>query len=120
MPDNYKKTRYGGFFIGHVFFNLNALLNCYTAIYAVASEHHYYQKEEKNRQKIRFNYNEFWTELGGEPSQIEGWFKMPVLYPRKILSDIPAKKRSQYSQRYQLMDQIKADVLGFGLSVKVA
>lgn len=90
------------------------------AIYAVASEHHYYQKEEKTRHKIRFNYNEFWAELGGEPSAIEGWFKMPVFYPRKTLSAIPAKKRSQYTQRYQLMDQIKQDVLGVGLSVKAA
>lgn len=90
------------------------------AIYAVAGDYHYYQKEEKTLQKIRFNYDEFWRELGGVTTQEGNWVSMPLIYPRKTLADIPAKKRSQYQQRYQLMDKIAVDILSPGVELKLA
>lgn len=75
-------------------------------IYAISAEHHYYQKKKRTMQQVQFKYNEFWTELGGEMMPDHIWFRTPSAYPRKKISDIVSKKRSQYHQRYAIIDQV--------------
>ncbi|WP_430460502.1 DUF535 family protein [Thalassolituus sp. LLYu03] len=77
-----------------------------SGIQGVSSEFHYYQREEKTRDKIQFELSNFWQELGGEPSSEGAWFRLPVAYPRKAAADIPSKKRAQYLRRYEHMDAI--------------
>lgn len=81
-------------------------------IYAISSDHHYYQKEEKTLNKIQFNYDQFWDEMGGQCDGSGAWVALPLVYPRKTPEEIPAKKRSQYNNRYALMDSIGQDMLG--------
>ncbi|MEC7118715.1 MAG: DUF535 family protein [Pseudomonadota bacterium] len=81
-------------------------------IYAVAGNQHYYQKKERTMRQVQFGYDEFWSELGGELMQDGAWFSMPIIYPRKKIAEIPSKKRSQYNQRYALIDQVMAEFLG--------
>lgn len=76
-------------------------------IYAVSGEHHYYQKENKTLDKVYFDYDAFWQELGGCRTSEGIWYSLPPVYPRKNYADIPSKKRSQYLQRYQLFDHLE-------------
>jgi len=80
-------------------------------IYAISGTHHYYQKEEKTLNKIRFDYDQFWEELGGQAGDDGVWVSLPLIYPRKTPEEIPGKKRSQYNHRYALMDTIEQDML---------
>lgn len=81
------------------------------AIYAISSAHHYYQKEEKTLNKIQFDYDQFWEELGGQATDDGVWVALPLLYPRKKPEEVPSKKRSQYNNRYALMDAITQEML---------
>jgi len=83
-----------------------------SGIYAVSGAHHYYQKKQRTMQQVQFGYDAFWSELGGRLMQDSIWFFMPTVYPRKNIIDIPSKKRSQYNQRYAIIDQVSADILG--------
>lgn len=80
-------------------------------IYAVSGQYHYYQKENKTLEKVYFDYDIFWQELGGKLTPDGVWYNLPLIYPRKVYTDIPSKKRSQYQQRYQLFDVIERSVV---------
>ena len=92
----------------YIFLGLTALAQrCeFDTIYGINSEYHYYQHESHFANKVAFNYNRFWEELGGELHDAEAWFKMTSDYPRRDLEDIASKKRSQYRKRYELIDEV--------------
>ncbi len=80
---------------------------------AVADEnrhhrHKYFGPDEQA--KLAANYNEVWTEHGGLPSSVPGFYELPVKAPRKELADIPAKKRAMYRRRYTMLAEIEAEV----------
>jgi len=82
---------------------------------AVADEsrhhrHKYFGPEEQA--KLATNYNEMWTEHGGFPSTIGGFYELPVKAARRELADIPAKKRAMYRRRYTMLAEIEAEVAG--------
>jgi uncharacterized protein VirK/YbjX len=82
---------------------------------AVADEnrhhrHKYFGPEEQA--KLAANYNEMWTEHGGFPSTIGGFYELPVKAARRELADIPAKKRAMYRRRYTMLAEIEAEVAG--------
>lgn len=81
------------------------------AIYGVSSDYHVYQNEKKSNEKVIFDYSEFWRETGGVLQKDNIWFSLPLKYPRKPLQEIASKKRSQYRQRYQLMDDLDKEIL---------
>lgn len=62
-----------------------------------------------NRKKILFDYDELWTELGGEPG-VEGWFRLPVRTQRREVVEMKPNKRSMYNKRYALMDEISRQI----------
>lgn len=81
------------------------------AIYGISSEYHVYQNENKSKEKVIFDYSAFWQELGAEASDDGVWYSLPLEYPRKPIEDIASKKRSQYRNRYQLMDDFESEIL---------
>jgi uncharacterized protein VirK/YbjX len=84
-----------------------------TMLLAVADEnrhhrHKYFGPDEQL--KLAANYNEAWTEHGGAPSTVPGFYELPVRAPRKELSDVPAKKRAMYRRRYAMLVEIEREV----------
>lgn len=81
-------------------------------IKAVSSRGHVYQNEMKSKEKIRFDYDAFWRELGGNEIKADSeWFQLSIRYPQKPLEEIKTKKRSLYRKRYALMEQIEHQLL---------
>jgi uncharacterized protein VirK/YbjX len=84
-----------------------------TRLLAIADEnrhhrHRYFGPAE--RAKLAANYNEIWTEHGGSPSTLPGFYELPVHAPRKELADVPAKKRAMYRRRYAMLTEIEAEI----------
>ncbi|HAJ2336979.1 TPA: DUF535 domain-containing protein [Escherichia coli] len=81
-------------------------------IFAVTEQNHVYRQFRYFYQKKgRFvaSYTECWTSVGGIR---EGeFYRLPVRYPRKSISDIPARKRSEYRKRYCLLDEVHFSIL---------
>jgi uncharacterized protein VirK/YbjX len=62
--------------------------------------------------KLTTNYNEIWTEHGGSPSTVPGFYALPVHPQRKELADVPAKKRALYKRRYAMLAEIEKGLAG--------
>lgn len=58
---------------------------------------------------IRFSYDDFWTEIGGEDLG-ENWYLLPLKTNRKNISEIKSEKRSSYKKRYELIDSVKTNL----------
>ncbi|MEQ9876638.1 VirK/YbjX family protein [Pectobacterium aroidearum] len=60
------------------------------------------------RKRLKFmhaDYDELWQSIGAtEKADV---YTTPCFIPRKSLSDIPSKKRSEYRKRFQLLDSIE-------------
>lgn len=81
-------------------------------IIAVSNQSHIYNNW---RYKSRFNqlhadYDSFWLSLNGE-LKTDHFFYLPLELHKKAIEDIPSKKRSEYKQRYQMLDQLNTEIL---------
>lgn len=56
------------------------------------------------------NYDELWLERGGRFDSSSGFFEIPVADVSKNLVEIPSRKRALYRRRYEMLDEIRADV----------
>lgn len=60
------------------------------------------------KKRLKFmhaDYDELWLSIGAtEKADV---YTTPCFIPRKSLSDIPSKKRSEYKKRFQLLDSIE-------------
>ena len=59
--------------------------------------------------KILFDYDDLWTEAGGE-RQPDGWFRLPLKAARRTGDEIKPNKRSMYAKRYALMDGLSRQI----------
>jgi uncharacterized protein VirK/YbjX len=55
----------------------------------------------------KFDYETFWTEVGGTRREDGNW-ELPVRVPPRPLEDVPAKRRSMYRKRYALLEALGA------------
>lgn len=62
----------------------------------------------------RLAYDELWLESGGVPAE-DGLYDLPRRHASRSMSEIKTNKRSQYQQRYALLDRL-AVVLQLGLA----
>ena len=58
--------------------------------------------------KLLFNYDEFWQENEGKLA--ENYWQIPTALERRPLEDIQSKKRSMYRKRYDMFDQMTAEI----------
>jgi uncharacterized protein VirK/YbjX len=77
-------------------------------IYAVADEqkisrHQYFAGKDT----AGLNYNEVWLDRGGT-RVADTHFELPLTGSRRPLEDVPAKKRSMYRRRYEMLETIDA------------
>jgi len=71
----------------------------------------------KKYRKINVDYDEFWESLGAKKENETFWL-LPEKLTRKSIEDIPSKKRSQYTNRYKILDELKDKVDSFLLTYK--
>jgi hypothetical protein len=58
---------------------------------------------------IKFDYNAFWIESGGEPDS-DGWYELPLTPVRKDIHEIKTNKRALYLRRYLLLDDLSLKI----------
>lgn len=59
--------------------------------------------------RLIFNYDEFWQENNGILNA-KGYWQLPLSIERKPLEEIQSKKRSMYRKRYEMLDQLEAEL----------
>ncbi|MCZ8196150.1 MAG: DUF535 family protein [Flavobacterium sp.] len=83
------------------------------SIYGISDKCQIYRKKHVIHvpcfHRIRFNYNQFWTEVDGRKID-EEWFKLPMKMIRKQNENIQSHKRSMYHKRYQMLDEISEQI----------
>jgi uncharacterized protein len=82
-------------------------------ILAVSDEyrHHRYQNYfgQARRETFSSNYDKIWTDRGGVRSN-PMFFQLEVGETRRDLSEVPAKKRSMYRRRYEMLSRIASQM----------
>lgn len=69
-----------------------------------------------NNHTLRFNrskkvqFDPFWEELGGHLQNDSRFFSLPIEEERKPIEEVKSQKRSQYRNRYAMMDQVAQEV----------
>lgn len=85
---------------------------------AVSNKGHIYlslRYKFKKSRKINADYDEFWESIGSEKIDSIFW-ALPVKIFRKSIEDIPSKKRSQYTSKYKILDELNEKVKEFLLT----
>lgn len=62
-----------------------------------------------NVRRLHASYDAAWLEHGGVP-RADGFFALSVDVPRRTHADIPARKRSLYRHRYEMLDRLEVDM----------
>ncbi|EME1928567.1 VirK/YbjX family protein [Cronobacter sakazakii] len=81
-------------------------------ILAVSNETHIYRSwryAKKKKDKLHADYDSFWESLGGE-KDARGLYHMPLQITRKSLEEIASKKRAEYRRRYELLENMTAQI----------
>ena len=85
---------------------------------AVGNKGHIYlslRYKFKKSRKINADYDEFWESLGSEKLNSTFWI-LPIKIVRKSIEDVPSKKRSQYTNKYKVFDELNERVKEFLLT----
>jgi len=61
------------------------------------------------RHAIPFDYDAFWTEYGAVHDS-QGWFHLPTLLTRRSCCAIKPNKRSMYTNRYRMLDELAEQI----------
>ena len=62
------------------------------------------------RHSIQFNYDEFWSESGGQLEKGHGWYELPLTPIRRNILDLKTSKRSLYTKRYRMLDELSMKI----------
>lgn len=74
----------------------------------VSSATHVYQ-HARRRKNLHFDYDQFARDEAGVMTPDQTWL-LPMSHPQKALSEIPSKKRSEYTKKYSLIHSIQSDI----------
>ncbi|OCG32587.1 hypothetical protein A9G34_00365 [Gilliamella sp. Choc4-2] len=80
-------------------------------IVAVGNQTHIYNNWRYNsrQEQILSDYDSFWLSIDGKKNT-KGLFILPNKIERKSIEEIASKKRSEYRNRYALLDQMANDI----------
>lgn len=73
-------------------------------IYGISNDNHVLT-HIRYKKKIKFNYDNYWLEHGGE-SIDNKFFSVPTAQPRKDLESLTRTKRKLYKKRYEFLDTL--------------
>lgn len=71
--------------------------------------HHVKGRRNLRRNRLRFDYRAFWTEVGATPHPTGNW-SVPLDVDQRPLADVPAKRRAMYRRRYEMLAQLESAV----------
>ncbi|MES9939395.1 MAG: DUF535 family protein [Candidatus Thiodiazotropha sp. 6PLUC2] len=82
-------------------------------IYAISEiyrqQMHYFYSLKDKEDFLKLNYDEVWSERGGECCK-KGFYEIPVHPKRRAIESIVAKKRSMYKKRYELLSRVEKKI----------
>lgn len=80
-------------------------------IIAVGTKTHVYNnwRYNKRQQHVYFDYDEFWRTFDAEKNT-QSLYQLPLTLTRKPIDEIASKKRSEYKNRYTLLDQLADEI----------
>lgn len=78
-----------------------------TQVVAVSNKTHIYNnwRYRSRRERVHSDYDEFWQSIGAV-ADARDLFILPSQIERKTIEEIQSKKRSEYRNRYALLDQL--------------
>ena len=84
-----------------------------TAVYGAGDIIQAYRKKHAIhihwKHSIKFDYDAFWSECGGQPVS-DGWYELPLTPVRRSIQDIKSEKRSLYTKRYRVLDELSLEI----------
>ena len=70
---------------------------------------HWTYANRRKRKSVVADYDAFWGECDGVPD-VDGMFSLPVVATRRALSTLKPNKRSQYRQRYEMLEELAKQI----------
>ena len=80
-----------------------------TEIRGIDPEHQVKKRRNSDKQGFKFDYREFWSELGAVQLGDQDW-RLPNQPQRRAVEDIPSRKRALYRKRYAWLDDVAVGV----------
>lgn len=79
------------------------------SILAIAAKSHVYGGRFNKLQRIKFDYDEFWLEVGGK-LQNNKFISLPLHHEKRAYEDIKSNKRASYARRYAALDNMETQI----------
>jgi len=83
-----------------------------TRLTAVDPLNHVKGRWNHRASRLKFDYREFWIELGGSAADDANW-KLPLAVPQRPLAEVPSKRRAMYRRRYSMLDAMVEQMIAF-------
>lgn len=80
-----------------------------TRIVATAKKNHVSQNKRKWQRKVKADYDTFWEEFNLRTLS-NGDYEMPLIIPRRDISEVPSKKRKAWLARTARLENLATDV----------
>lgn len=95
-----------------IFFILQCFLRnlAVEKLWAVGTDSHIYWARARRRERIKFDYDVFWEEVGGWRGEKSRHFFLPLKHERRTPQEIRTNKRALYQRRYAMLDDIDAQI----------
>ncbi|MBR3723519.1 MAG: DUF535 domain-containing protein [Selenomonadaceae bacterium] len=79
-------------------------------IYAVTNGGYYANNHIRLDRKLKTSFEDFWKEVGGEPTGDSRFYALPLTEARKSENEIPTRKRAVYRRRFQMLDEVEENL----------
>ncbi len=79
-------------------------------IYAVSNDGYYAMNHIRRDRKLKTNFGDFWEEAGGHKTDDPRFYEVPLVEPRKIMEEVPTRKRAVYRKRFAFQDDVDAQI----------
>ena len=79
-------------------------------IYAVTNYGYYANNHMRSDRKLKTNFEDFWAEADGRPTEDKRFYELPLIEPRKTMEEVPTRKRAVYRKRFEFLDTVDAEI----------
>lgn len=79
-------------------------------ILAVSNAGYYANNHIRRDRKLKTDFGAFWEEAGGWKTEDERFYELPLTLPRKMMEEVPTRKRAVYRRRFALLDEIDREI----------
>lgn len=73
--------------------------------------HHVKGRWNVRGRRLRFDYRNFWAELGGT-QRPDGYWQLPLQVAPRDLAEVPSRKRAMYRRRQALLEALRQSIQG--------